>query len=175
VGYPFFLTCQQTLCSASVDSHVVSLSASKQVIARSIIGHTPFFPVPSQFMSDVLNYYIEPNNITDGPRGKESLLRTVGSSDRQVFPNIYGTPCVYYPVSQQPVTGSVPKSNESSPRSLFSRNTSILNSHLFLGLPSCPFRAGFPSKSLCTFLSSSVAKRHRSDKIEENVLSGTEF
>ena len=132
-------------------------------------------------MTDVLNQYFEPDNIIDGTRGNESLLRKSISErfmkPKSVLPCFTTTRhwCLYYPASQQPVTGCVPKSYESSPRPFFSRNYFILNSRLFLGLPSGPFPAIFSSKFQCTFLSSSIMKDHWSDKIEENEVRGTEL
>jgi hypothetical protein len=60
------------------------------------------------------------------------------------------------PHSPQPTTGPCPEpadSNPHPPKPISLRSVLIPSSHLRLGLPSCLFPSGFPTKTLYTFLS----------------------
>ena len=92
------------------------------------------------------------------PRSRVLLEKLTGFAANQEIPHILWNPKVHYcthkrpppvPILSQP--HAVPKPVPTSSRSIL-----ILSSHLRLGIPNGLFPSGFPTKTLCTPLPSSI-------------------
>lgn len=66
----------------------------------------------------------------------------------QEIPGFFTEPESSFPCSQESAGGFYPQTGTSSPRpSILILSVSIVFFHLCLGLPSCPFRSGFPVRT----------------------------
>ena len=110
------------------------------------------------------------------PWSRVLLEKLTGFAANQEIPRILWNPKVHYRTHKRPPP--VPILSQPHPTS--SRSILILSSHLRLGLPNGLFPSGFPTKTLCTPLPSSIratcpAHLNLIDKIKKDEAGGREI